>query len=354
MRSWIFDHLIARERMSLDGRVAGVCALISALACGGASSSPATRASAVRGEIRSLVIRPLSRAACAGEPIATRYEAILQNGDRTTLGARDLALLRRSGAGVYLRDDGSWQTDVNPLISAMTGFVLHAWLESDSSVRADTIVTPTYGCARTTIDARGTASADDATYIRLGVLRSPFHDSIVVAAFESGKNTSRVMLLGPREMRNGAIRIDASGRPGSKGRAGTAGANGGPCERGAPGEQGEDGGAGGPGGRIDIIVQADAPWLANLVVISNEGGAGGAAGAGGVGGRAGTGGGGRSCPSGVQAPNGRPGRQGPAGLPGPRPTVSTIPFPLVWTGSPLWNSEETRVPLEQLIALTQR
>jgi hypothetical protein len=340
--------------MSLTGLRVGLFGLVASLACASGGGG-APRPTAARGALRSLAIVPASPSACPGEPIATRYVATASDGTRAPLSSGDLALLDRYGAGVSARADGSWQADVNPLVSAATGFRLHAVLKSDSSVRADTVLTPTYGCDKRTVDLRWSGAADANAFLRLGVLRSPFHDSIVVASLEVGSAVRQLFVLAPRDIRNGVIRLDASGRPGVAGKAGRAGTNGSACESGQPGENGDDGSAGGPGGRIDLIVQADAPWLANLVAISNQGGPGGAGGRGGAGGSAGRAGSGTgaSCRS-ANGRNGNPGRQGPAGLSGPVPAVSTIPFPLLWTGSPNWKNEATRSALEQLIELTQR
>jgi hypothetical protein len=333
----------------------GLFGLVTALACA-SGGHPTPSPTATYAAIRSLAIVPVSSSACAGELITTRYVATASDGSRAPLNSGDVALLERSGENVVARADGSWQTNANPLVAAATGFRLRAVLRSDSTVRADTVVTPSYGCDKRTIDLRGPASADGNTFIRLGVLRSPFHDSIVVASFEGASAVSSVIVLGPRDIRNGVIRVDATGRPGVAGKAGRAGLNGGACERGQPGENGDDGSPGGPGGRVDLIVQADAPWLANVVSIANHGGPGGIGGRGGMGGQSGAGSNSRStasCPTGL-ARSGNAGRPGASGPPGPVPRVSTIPFPLLWTGSPHWNSDAMRQALEKLIELTQR
>ncbi len=331
-----------------------IVGVIGAAACASMQSPAIARPSTVTGTIRSLSIVPAGRTACPGEIISTRYEAIVGEQSRVTLGAGDMGLLNRSGAGITPLADGRWQTDANPLVSAATGFRLRARAVTDSTVRADTVVIPSYACDKFSIDARGIASAG--VFLRLGVLRSAFYDSVVVAALEYSGGVGRVLVLGPRDLRKGAIRVDATGAAGAGGASGHDGADGAACERGSRGENGDDGSSGGSGGRVDIIVQADAPWLADLVVVSNAGGPGGPGGRGGRGGRNGTssGRGGTTCTSGGAAPNGMAGRQGSPGIAGPMPVISTIPFPLVWTGSPLWASETMRGALEQLIALTQK
>ena len=330
----------------------GVAGLFAAAACGGSGASE-TSAAPVNEPLHALAIIPATSRACPGEVISTRYEATTASGRRIGLTGARLQLLERSGSGVNARTDGSWVADVDPLSSAMTGFRLRAALKSNSTVRADTVIVPIYSCPRRPIIV-------PAAHVRLGVLRSPFHDSIVVAAVELNRGTLQVIVLAPDEMKSGAIRVDAKGtdgRPGARGRNGTKGAS---CEAGQPGDDGEDGGPGGNGGSVDLIVQADAPWLANLVSVTNAGGRGGAGGQGGIGGQPGasgqssTGRGrGAACSSAAGRP-GRPGRPGVNGTPGPPPKVSTIPFPLLWTGSSLWTNQDLRAPLEQLIGLTQR
>lgn len=321
-----------------------------AIAC--AASNTTTNPAALNGTIRALSIVPSSRTACAEDVITARYEATLTNGARVTLRGDALTMLDRSSTGLVARTDQSWQADPNPLATATTGFRLHAAMTSNAAVSADTVIAPNYSCIKTQIDARGIAAG----IIRLGVLRSPFHDSIVVASMEYGGGIAQVLVLGPNEMRGGAIRIDATGLPGQAGTNGRSGTDGGPCQPGSPGEDGSPGLQGERGGRVDIVVQSDAPWLADLVTVLNNGGPGGRGGLGGRGGRSGTGqmtvgNGTRTCPGGTTAQRGRPGLPGEAGFAGPVPTVSTRALPLLWSESPLWSSSATRPALEQLIAL---
>ena len=322
------------------------------VACVGSGSSTMS-GTPVNEPLRALSIIPATSKACPGEVIATRYEATTASGRRIALTGANLQLIERSGTAVTTRGDGSWVADVNPLVSAATGFRLRAALKGDSTIRADTVVVPRYGCGRSAIPLLS-------AYLRLGVFRSPFYDSIVVAAVETRGGTAQIIVLGPDEMKAGAIRVDASGKDGRPGQRGRNGVNGASCEAGQPGEDGGDGAPGTDGGRVDLIVQADAKWLENLVSVANPGGHGGSGGPGGAGGQAGprgqsTGGTGRgsSCSTSPGRP-GNPGRAGANGTPGPRPQLSTIPFPLLWTGSLLWTNQDFRTALEQLIELTQR
>jgi hypothetical protein len=266
-----------------------------------------------------------------------------------------LSLLARDGTAAEPQDDGAWRTNANPLISAVTGFRLSAALRADSSVHTDTVVAPIYGCLPSSISLAAVDSRDGPTaYVRLGTFRTPFTDSIVVAVVEPPGRGPIVFVLGPSEMRAGAIKVDASGRAGAAGRGGRRGTDGGQCENGDSGEDAEDGAPGTSGGQVNIIVQTDAPWLADLVAVTNLGGRGGAPGRGGVGGRAGTtarASGGTLCST-KPGRNGRDGQPGPDGIAGPRPRTTTVLPTLLWPGSPIWFDAAMKPTLEQLIEYT--
>jgi len=294
--------------------------------------------------------------ACPSEVISASYEVVGDSGTRVTLGRRDLSLLKRSGIAADPREDGAWQTATDPVASLYDGFHLTAVLASDTTVRADTVVVPTYRCLVTAV--RMTTEADalpKAGYVRLGTLRTPFYDSVVVASIELEGRPPRAVVFGPTEMRNGAIAISAAGRDGAQGRGGVQGSDGGPCENGSRGGNGDAGYPGAPGGQVDIILEAGAPWLANLVSIDNRGGRGGPGGPGGAGGSAGPVQivGGRSCST-SPGSRGSPGLNGPDGSPGPLPKTTTIPRSLLWYGSPLWNDITARRVLGQLVEYTTR
>jgi hypothetical protein len=320
---------------------------------GGASS---TASGPVPRNIRALRIVPRTATACPSDVISASYEVVGDSGTRVTLGQRDLSLLKRSGIAAGAREDGAWQTAADPVASLYDGFHLTAVLASDTTVRADTVVVPTYQCLATATTITTEANTlPKAGYVRLGTLRTPFYDSVVVASIEIEDRPPRAVVLGPSEMRSGAITISAVGRDGAQGRGGAQGSDGGPCENGSRGNSGDAGYPGAPGGQMDIILEAGAPWLADLVSIDNRGGRGGAGGPGGYGGRAGAalGTGGRPC-SPRQGSPGSPGLKGPDGSPGPLPKTTTIPRSLLWYGSPLWNDITARRVLGQLVEYTTR
>ena len=181
-------------------------------------------------------------------------------------------------------------------------------------------------------------------------LHHAVYDTVVVAAFEAGEKLPQMVVLGPPELRAGVIRVDASGSPGRNGANGRRPPDTQPCQNGADGEDGGEGGAGTPGRQVDIIIQSDAPWLADLVNVVNPGARGGSGGRGAPGGRSNTAGGGRSgsCSS-NPGRSGRQGRDGPSGSSGPRPRVLNVLYPMLWPGSPVWNDTKTRYGLQQLI-----
>ena len=291
-------------------------------------------------DIRTLAIFPASPHACPGQAIGARYVATLGDGSRVSLARGDLSLLVRRGEAAEPRSDGSWQTNNQPLASAVSGFQLSAMLASDTSVRADTTIVPTYECIHTSIELPASDQFHPtAAHVRLGTFSTPFYDSVVVAVVETGDGAPIVTLLGPGQMRSGAIKIYAPGKAGRPGKAGNRGADGQACANGENGDDGERGEPGQPGGSVDIIVQNESPWLADLIAVSNPGG------------RAATAprqsGGACTSRAGRAGRMGEPGFDGPAGFP---PRTTYVISSLLWPGSPIWTDAATRWAVEALIA----
>lgn len=331
---------------------------VTACAAGPPASSSAPVASTVRRDIRSLTILPGSARACPGDVISARYVAGLGDGSRVSLSREEVASLTLTGLAAQPRGDGTWKTSANPMASIADGFRLSASLVSrngsDSLVHGDTVVVPTYDCLRSApIELRPISRSEDnvKAYVRLGVLPTPFYDSMVVAVVEVDGREPIVRVLGPKEMRPGAIRVDAPGKPGKPGTAGQPGADGDACSNGGNGEDGEPGQPGSPAGEVDIIIQGEAAWLADLVAVTNVGGKGGAAGPGGRGGRAGA----VIAKSGAgpcRPLAGKPGRNGPPGadgLTGRPPRTTRVPLSLLWSNSPIWADSTARSALDALM-----
>lgn len=306
---------------------------------------------------------PSASRVCAGQSIEAKYVEQFPDGSRRILSAGDVQQTAGpEDKAATMSRDGSWQTSPNPLRSIASGFRLAVSLARDTSVRGDTLVAPSYECLRTEVRLPPTSLADDgAAYVRLGTFASPFYDSVVVAVVEVETRPVAIAVLSPKEMRSGAIKIFAPGSDGAAGRAGRPGADGIDCSNGDDGEDGFPGGAGMPGRRVTLITQEGAPWLANLVAVSNPGGRGGTGGAGGRGGMA------RNGPAGAsgrgsssaacRARSGRQGRQGapgPNGDPGEPPKVTSVLTQLLWSGSPIWSDAAARRALEALIGYERK
>lgn len=300
---------------------------------------------------RTLSVVPAISRACPGEIIGATYVLRAADGSSSTLGKNDVAALVRQSEAADPRPDGAWQAETNPLYAAFAGYRLSAALGADTTVRGDTVIAPAAECRHGPIDLGTSQYGAHSAHVRVGVLATPFFDSIVVAVVERDGGPPIVTVLTPREMRSGAIRVNAPGRAGRDGRSGGAGSGGGECESGTEGYDGDPGDPGQSGGTVNIILQADAPWLEEMVAVFNPGGRGGRGGAGGRGGSPGprTGRAGCNPKAGL---NGRAGTPGGDGPPGPPPRVTTVPFLLLWSGSPIWADAVARRALDSLMQYT--
>ena len=318
------------------------------------SAPPSTNAPLVRRDVRDLEIIPATKTVCPGQPISVRYRALLGDASRVDLTSNDLSSLALRGIAAQPTANGSWNTSANPLESAVSGFRLSVSLATDPGVHADTVIVPSYNCQRLGIGLPVSDRFNDTrAKVRLGVFASPFYDSIAVAVVEPEGGYPITLLIDPSHMRGRAIQVAAVGKTGATGGAGADGNDGGQCEDGGDGTNGEPGDSGQRGGQVDLVVQAEAPWLESLVGVTNSGGRGGAGGRGGRAGRAGS----RTNDPACTPKPGRPGRAGqggPEGGSGPYPKTTKEPASLLWHGSPIWFDSTARANLEQLIELTAR
>jgi hypothetical protein len=334
---------------------------LSAILCAACAAQPshvstaapraeATPARDLRG-IRDLAIIPSDKAICPGLPVQVRYEAVLSDGSRVTLSTSELSHLALRGIAALPAADGSWITSGKLLESAVSGFRLSASLATDPGVHADTVIVPSYSCQRLSIGLPvSDRFKDTKAKVRVGVFASPFYDSIAVAVMEPEGGFPIVLILDPAHMRPRSLQVSALGKAGQAGGAGNPGNDGGQCEDGGNGTDGDPGESGESGGRVDIIVQAESPWLQSLVAVTNSGGRGGAGGRGGYAGRAGP----RTSEPTCSPKPGRPGRAGQSGTDGhsgPYPNTTTEPGSLLWHGSPVWFDSTARANLEQLMEL---
>jgi hypothetical protein len=342
-------RFVSRLRVPVAALCAAACASsLGSSALGGTDSKLISFA-------RGLNIVPASPRACPGESVGATYEVRIAGGTTLALTESDVAALERRGTLVEPAHNGGWRTNPDPLASAATGFRLHAALGRDTTVKGDTVLVPNYDCHPLAWEVRGGEFVGEHAHVRLGTVKTPFYDSVVVAALEIPGRAPVVGLLGPGSLRSGAIRINAPGRSGAPGRDGKTGQNGSECSDGGDGTDGDPGRDGAPGGQVDVIVEAGSNWLADLVSVQNPGGHGGAGGRPGAGGAPGTPARGseKTCaPKAGRA--GRPGIRGndaPSGLP---PVVTSIPRSLLWSGSPLWSDSTARATLSALIELSAK
>jgi hypothetical protein len=312
-------------------------------------------AQSVHGTPRAIRILPGVARVCAGDLIPAQYSVRYADGTTATLGRGELASLVRRSDVAEPKEDGSWLTATNPLYAAYTGYRLSAVLAADTTVRGDTVVPPAPVCRHNPIGL-GTSGRFDvrSAHVRLGVLATPFFDSIVVAVVEPDHGPPMASVLTPSEIQSGVIRILAPGLNGKDGRDGKRGENGDECSDGTPGDDGEPGEQGEAGGQVNIIVQTDAPWLAQLVAVSNPGGRGGSGGRGGQGGAAGLRARSRAGCNPRMGRSGRNGSPGPIGAAGPAPQTTTVLFALLWPGSPIWSDALAHRALDALMEYTSQ
>lgn len=318
---------------------------------------------------------------CPGRTVPAAYEAVLEDGalvpfatkyDDDNPPALHVVFLARTSPEATPREDGGWETAPDPLVSAMEGFRLRAFLRAKPSVSTEEVVSPDYACLSHAFRFQGPRGRRGGpggpgpdVMVRLDVLSSPFYDRLLVAGVEVGRALPFYVLadadlIPPSDW----LVIEAVGGPGGRGldgedgKAGAAGADGCPAGvggAGGAGSNGAPGGPGGPGGRVTVIVPKELPYLAGLVDAYSVGGAGGSGGVGGEGGAGGKGGkgltaNGQRCTDGAAGANGPDGKDGPAGAhghPGLRAQVLSVPAADVF-------GTHLRSALTQLIDFTHR
>lgn len=250
--------------------------------------------------VRGLRVLPGANTACPGQLIRARYVADLTDGSTRELTTRDLTFVVRSGTAAEANGDGTWATDPDPVISAVSGFRLRAAVRGTPASAAETTVVPDYGClsrnifvalplrtCTTSIECSRLPHTPDVT-VRVGIFRTPFHDSVVVATFEVFGRVIRPLMLDPRFQAPNSVVIRARGEAGAQGGTGTSGTAGqSECSTGGQGGPGQAGGDGGTGGTVTFVVQDSRIALLQLFDIQNSGGPGGPGGNGGPGGRGG-------------------------------------------------------------------
>ena len=306
------------------------------------------------------VIRIIPRAdfACPGGTIRTDYEAVLDDGpvlpfsrdyDGDNPPALHVMFLSRQSSEAASHGNGDWTADRDVLLSAMDGFTLTAVMRDRPDLTATVTVAPEYSCQPHTFrfaGATGSAAAPGLpgpdVLLRLGTLRSPFYDRLLVLGVEVGDAPPFYVMHAaeavPPSDWYAVHSVGGRGGRGVRGEEGVVGVNGRDGCPGAPGGTGGRGSAGGvgapggSGGAVTILVSEEERFLAGLVDGRSVGGPGGPGGHGGKGGPGGPGGrgiivNGRQCddgPVGSRGSDGPRGPEGPAGAPGNPPRIITV------------------------------
>jgi hypothetical protein len=297
--------------------------------------------------------------ACPGETFGATYTAVLNDGGLVTFESRydrkhpprlHVSFLDRTSEQATPLEGGAWSADPDALTSAVTGFRLTASLKAKPSITTTAVLTPDYACMPHAFGFRGAGpgAGGPQVTVRLGILRSPFYDRLLVAGVEvedappfyvfadaNAVPPSDWLVIEARGAR-GARGSD--GAPGTRGAPGASGCPGGVGGPGGNGGNGGPGGYGGRGGQITVVAPAEEPFLAGLVDANTPGGEAGPGGGGGKGGAGGVGGessnpSNTACAKGGAGPAGRAGVRGADGRdgqPGNRAQILTVPARDVW------------------------
>src|SRR2546426_5084519 len=241
--------------------------------------------------IREIQIKTTAAAACPGAGIAASYDAVLDDAthvpfqhtyDKKHPPRLHMVFLDLSSSMARANSDGYWVMAQDPLLSAASGFELHAYLKAKPSIQGSVTVAPDYGCAPHAFGYAGEqggasqagGNGPDVT-VRIGRGRSPFYDRLIIVGVQVGRQAPFDELYDGRSVPPADfVVIESRGgrggprRPGPQGGGGSSGANGGPAPTGGPGGDGGNGGPGAPGGRggpITIIVPSRGPPPAGRV-----------------------------------------------------------------------------------------
>jgi hypothetical protein len=338
---------------------AGALAALALVACSKRPPADFAPAPGLLARIRGIEVSTPAARACPGQVIPMTYVAVLNDGGRIPFArtydkdrppALHVVFLEKWSDQARPQEDGDWTAAGDPLTSLATGFELNVSMKHRPGIRAQHTIPPAYEClahafrfvGATGEDGGGTGGDGPDIVVRLGFLRTPFYDRLLVAGIEVGRaapfyTLAEARAVPPRdwlviEARGGRGGRGTEGEPGAKGRSGQSGCPGGRGGRGGDGGNGGTGGQGGRGGRDTIVAPQEAPSLAGFVEVRAPGGEAGAGGAAGAAGDGGAGGaataGDATCRPGQAGPAGNAGEAGPDGIEGrrgPRAQVITVP-----------------------------
>src|SRR5258705_1060284 len=176
-------------------RQAVVAALIVTVGCGPKGPPPSFAPDpGLVEQIREIRMSPGMRA-CPGEGFGAVYTAVLKDGsmvpfetgyDKDNPQRLHVVFLARSSPEATPLEGGGWSPYRDPLATAITGFRLTVALRAKPNISTSTVVAPDYTCLQHAFGFRGAGSGASGPQVtvRLGILRSPFYDRLLVVGIE--------------------------------------------------------------------------------------------------------------------------------------------------------------------------
>src|SRR5258705_634063 len=176
-------------------RQAVVAALIVTVGCGPKGPPPSFAPDPGLVEQIREIRMSTSMRACPGEGFGAVYTAVLNDGSLVPFETRydkdnpprlHVVFLARSSPEATPLEGGGWSTYPDPLATAITGFRLTVSLRAKPNISTSTVVAPDYTCLQHAFGFRGAGSGASGPQVtvRLGILRSPFYDRLLVAGIE--------------------------------------------------------------------------------------------------------------------------------------------------------------------------
>src|SRR5881396_2023414 len=231
-------------------RQAVVAALIVTIGCGPKQPPPSFAPDPGLVEQIREIRMSTSMRACPGEGFGATYTAVLNDGSLVPFETRydkdnpprlHVVFLQRSSNEATPLEGGGWSAARDPLLTAMTGFRLHVSLRAKPGITTSTVITPEYSCQQHAFgfsSGGGGASGPQVT-VRLGIVRSPYYDRLLVAGIEVEEAPPFYVLADARAVPpSDWLVVEARGSHGSRGADGTNGVAGTDGQAGCPGGAG--------------------------------------------------------------------------------------------------------------------
>src|SRR6266571_1831800 len=152
--------------------------------------------------MREIQITTVQSRACSGTAVQASYDAVFDDGthvpfqrtyDKKHPPRLHMVFLDLSSSMARANNDGYWVMAQDPLLSAASGFELHAYLKAKPSIQGSVTVAPDYGCAPHAFGFAGEqggasqagGNGADVT-VRIGRGRSPFYDRLIIVGVQVG------------------------------------------------------------------------------------------------------------------------------------------------------------------------